>query len=69
MSVSASTISTMVSDFVNAIVSVLDNIAVAIQEFAPAIAAIVIGVGVVAGVGYALTHTPFLNRLLRWIGL
>lgn len=69
MSSVATNISTMVNDFVNGIVAVLDQIAVSIQQFAPAIAAVVIGVGVVVGVGYAITRTPFLSRLLRWIGL
>ncbi len=69
MSSPASGISTLVNDFVNGVVSLLDAFAQALATYAPVIAEIVIGVGLTAGIGYALTRIPLVRRFLGWIGL
>ncbi|MGC9113281.1 hypothetical protein [Acidilobus sp.] len=69
MSSPASGISTLVNDFVSGIVSLLDAFAQALSTYAPTIVEIVVGVGLVAGIGYAMTRIPFIRRFLGWIGL
>ncbi len=69
MSSPASGISTLASDFVNGIVAVLDQFAVALTNYAPLIADVVIGVGVASAIGYALTRIPFVSKFLGWLGL
>ena len=69
MSSPAAGISTLVNDFVNGVVSLLDAFAQALSAYAPTLVEIVIGVGLVAGIGYAMTRIPLVRRFLGWIGL
>ncbi len=69
MSSPSTSVSTLASDFVNGIIAVMDAFAQALTTYAPLLAEIVIGVGVVSGIGYALTRVPFIKRMLGWLGL
>jgi len=57
------------TDVVNAMVAIFDALAQAIAQYAPLIVTVVITVGLFAGLGYAFTRIPLINRLLGWLGL
>jgi len=69
MSSPAATVSTVMSDVVNAMLAIFDSLAQALQQYAPLIVTVLITVGLFAGLGYAFTRVPFVRRLLGWIGL
>jgi len=57
------------NDVVNAMLSIFDALAQAIQQYAPLIVTVLITVGLFAGLGYAFTRVPIFRRILGWIGL
>jgi len=69
MSSPSTTIGNVASDFANAILSIFDSLAQALQTYAPTLIEIAIAVGIVGALGYALRNTPFVRRFLGWFGL
>jgi len=69
MSSPATSVSQVMTDVVNAMLSIFDSLAQALQQYAPLIVTVLITVGIFAGLGYAFTRIPLIRRLLGWIGL
>ncbi len=69
MSSPTTSVNQVMSDVVNAMLSLFDSFAQAIAQYAPLIVTVVITVGLFAGLGYAFTRVPLIRRLLGWIGL
>jgi len=69
MSSPATSVNQVLSDVVNAMLSLFDSFAQAIAQYAPLIVTVLITVGLFAGLGYAFTRIPLINRLLGWLGL
>ncbi len=69
MSSPAASVSQVMTDVVNAMLSIFDSLAQALQQYAPLIVTVLITVGIFAGLGYAFTRVPFVRRLLGWLGL
>ncbi len=69
MSSPAVSVSQVMTDIVNAMLSIFDALAQALQQYAPLIVTVLITIGIFAGLGYAFTRVPFVRRLLGWLGL
>ncbi len=69
MSSPTTSVNQVMSDVVNAMLSLFDSFAQAISQYAPLIVTVVITVGLFAGLGYAFTRVPLIRRLLGWLGL
>ena len=69
MSSPATSVSQVMNDVVNAMLSIFDALAQAISHYAPLIVTVLITVGLFAGLGYAFTRVPFVRRLLGWLGI
>jgi hypothetical protein len=69
MSSPATTVGNVASDFANAILSLFDSLAQALQQYAPVLIEVAIAIGLVGGLGYALRNTPIVRRFLGWFGL
>ena len=69
MSSPATSVSQVMSDVVNAMLSLFDSFAPAIAQYAPLIVTVLITVGLFAGLGYAFTRVPIFRRILGWLGL
>ena len=69
MSSPATTVGNVASDFANALLSIFDALAQAIQTYAPTLIEVAIAVGLVSGLGFALSRVPMVRRLLGWFGL
>jgi len=69
MSSPATSVNQVMTDVVNAMLSIFDSLAQAIAQYAPLIVTVLITVGIFAGLGYAFTRIPLVRRLLGWLGL
>ena len=69
MSSPATNVTQVMNDVVNAMLSIFDALAQALQQYAPLIVTVLITIGIFAGLGYAFTRVPFVRRLLGWLGL
>jgi hypothetical protein len=69
MSSPATTVGNVASDFANALLGIFDALAQALQTYAPILVEVAITVGLVSGLGYALSRIPMVRRFLGWIGL
>ena len=69
MSSPATSVSQVMTDVVNAMLSIFDALAQALSQYAPLIVTVLITVGLFAGLGYAFTRVPIFRRILGWIGL
>jgi hypothetical protein len=69
MSSPATTVGNVASDFANALLSIFDALAQALQQYAPILVEVAITVGLVGALGYALSRVPMVRRFLGWIGL
>ena len=69
MSSPATSVSNVLGDVVNAIITVFDSLAQAVAQYAPLIVTVLITVGLFSGLGYAFTRIPLFRRLLGWLGL
>jgi hypothetical protein len=69
MSSPATSVNQVLSDVVNALLTVFDALAQAISQYAPLIVGVLITVGIFTGLGYAFTRVPFFRRILGLLGL
>jgi hypothetical protein len=69
MSSPSTTVGNVASDFANALLSIFDSLAQALQQYAPILVEVAITVGLVGALGYALSRVPMVRRFLGWIGL
>jgi len=69
MSSPATNVSQVLSDVVNAILTIFDSFVQALGQYAPLIVGVLITLGIIRVAAYFAERVPFLRRVLGWLGL